>query len=125
MVTSVAVPKLPLPRTLTRRYRSMAEVRFSRMSRHRKSSASESRGAGQAIERGRLGVVRSRKSPECRGKSTGEHVRRTEHASGGCADGCALASEVVDFTTEKNDRRQLFGAAHEEKYFENNSSVLV
>ena len=66
MVTSVAVPKLPLPRTLTRRYRSMAEVRFSRMSRHRKSSASESRGAGQAIERGRLGVVRSRKSPECR-----------------------------------------------------------
>lgn len=90
LVTSVAVPKLPLPRTLTRRYRSMmAAVRFSRTSRQRDSSASGSRGADEAIDARQISVVRARKSPECRARSTGGPVRRTERTSGGCADGCA------------------------------------
>ena len=102
MVTSVAVPKLPLPRTLTRRYRSMAAVRFSRTSRHRKSSASESRGADEAIDGRRLGVVRSRKAPESLKRSSGGHVRRTEQTSGGCADGCAYCGgESLSLGREK------------------------
>lgn len=111
MVTSVAVPKLPLPRTLTRRYRSMAAVRFSRTSRHRKSSASESRGADEAIDGRRLGVVRSRKAPESLGRSSGGHVRRTEQTSGGCADGCAYCGgESLSLGREKVNIVQLGGA---------------
>lgn len=100
LVTSVAVPKLPLPRTLTRRYRSMmAAVRFSRTSRQRDSSASGSRGADEAIDARQISVVRARKSPECRARSTGGPVRRTERTSGGCADGCALSErDGVDFS---------------------------
>jgi hypothetical protein len=73
LVTSVAVPKLPLPRTLTRRYRSMmAAVRFSRTSRQeiraragrearmrratRGKSASCARGSLRSAERGRREV---------------------------------------------------------------------
>ena len=108
MVTSVAVPKLPLPRTLTRRYRSMAAVRFSRTSRHRKSSASESRGADEAIDGRRLGVVRSRKAPESLGRSSGGHVRRTEQTSGGCADGCAYCGG--ESLSLKSTSSQLGGA---------------
>ena len=114
LVTSVAVPKLPLPRTLTRRYRSMmAAVRFSRTSRQRDSSASGSRGADEAIDARQISVVRARKSPECRARSTGGPVRGTERTSGGCADGCALSDvgdgeNNVDFVDFSRRAREYF-----------------
>ena len=55
----------------------------------RDSSASGSRGADEASDARQISVVRARKSPECRARSTGGPVRRTERTSGGCADGCA------------------------------------
>ena len=108
LVTSVAVPKLPLPRTLTRRYRSMmAAVRFSRTSRQEIRALRESRGADEASDARQISVVRARKSPECRARSTGGPIRRTERTSGGCADGCAYCGGESLSLGQKKSTSQL------------------